>query len=159
MATIEILNVLRMVKKLEKIEQIKLTEKMNKCVVLVQGQAKLLCPADTGALRGSIKTEVKSEGKKCIGRVYTNMNYAPYVEFGTGSKGNGSYPYSVKGLNLSYKDKPWVYTPDGGETFYRTNGQVAQPFLYPALKKNETKIKAILNDALNEEIKKAIGGK
>lgn len=159
MGKIEILNIDRLVKKLDKIANADLTDKMNKAVALVHGQAKALAPSDTGTLRASIHMEVKGDKKKIVGRVYTNLNYAPYVEFGTGIKGNGTYPYKIKGFSLSYKSTPWVFTPDGGETFYRTKGQVAQPYMYPALKRNEKKIQSMFKDAVKEQIKKAIGGK
>lgn len=159
MGTIEILNINRLIKKLDNIANADLTEKMNKAVALVHGQAKALAPADTGALRESIHMEVKKDGKKIIGRVYTNLIYAPYVEFGTGIKGNGTYPYKPKDIALSYRSTEWIYTPDGGETFYRTKGQVAQPYMYPSLKKNEKKIQAMFKEAVKEQIEKAIGGK
>ena len=159
MGTIEILNINRLIKKLDKIANADLTEVMNKAVTLVHGQAKALAPADTGTLRASIHMKVKSEKKKVIGRVYTSLNYAPYVEFGTGVKGNGTYPYKTKDISLTYRSTPWVYTPDGGETFYRTEGQVAQPYMYPALKRNEKKIQAMFKEAVKEQIGKAIGGK
>lgn len=44
-----------------------------------EADAKTLCPVDTGALRGSIKTQV--EGASA--RVTASMEYAGYVEFGT----------------------------------------------------------------------------
>ena len=157
MATIEILNVDRLMTKLDKIANVKVVEAMNKAVTLVQGQAKNLCVVDTGALRSSIHTQVKSGKSEVIGRVYTSMNYAPYIEFGTGNKGRGTYPYKTK-VNLHYKGEPWVYTPDGGETFYRTEGQVAKPFMYPALKMNEKTIKAMFKNGMKESINKAIGG-
>lgn len=157
MATIEILNVDRLMTKLDKIANVKVVEAMNKAVTLVQGQAKNLCVVDTGALRSSIHTQVKSSKSEVIGRVYTSMNYAPYIEFGTGNKGRGTYPYKTK-VNLHYKGEPWVYTPDGGETFYRTEGQVAKPFMYPALKMNEKTVKELLRNGTKESINKAIGG-
>lgn len=157
MATIEILNVGRLIQKLDKIANAQAVDAMNKAVILVQGQAKNLCVVDTGALRSSIHTEVKKSAQEVIGRVYTGMSYAPYIEFGTGSKGNGTYPYKTK-VNLHYRGTPWVYTPDGGETFYRTEGQVAKPFMYPALKMNEKTIKAMFKNGMKESINKAIGG-
>ena len=126
---------------------------MNKATTLVHGQAKMRAPADTGNLRASISMKVTKNNNKIQGRVYTNVNYAPFVEFGTGIKGDGSYPYKVTGLNLTYKDKPWVYTPDGGETFYRTEGHVAQPYMYPALKENEKTIKAMFKNSVKAELK------
>lgn len=53
----------------------------------IQKNAKYLTPVDTGHLRNSIKTrsEIKQDGAEA--QVYTNLEYAPYVEFGTGQKG------------------------------------------------------------------------
>lgn len=45
----------------------------------VEGQAKLYAPVDTGLLRGSINHRV--EGDTAI--VGTNVEYAPYQEYGT----------------------------------------------------------------------------
>ena len=124
---------------------------MNKATLLVHGQAKALAPVDTGNLAGSIHPKVLVQGNLVIGKVYTNLSYAPFVEFGTGNKGNGTYPN--KKLKLTYRSTPWVYTPDEGETFYRTEGQVAQPYMYPAIKQNEKKIKAMFKEALYTDLK------
>ncbi len=45
----------------------------------IEADAKTLCPVDTGALRGSIKTQVEGTSAK----VTASMEYAGYVEFGT----------------------------------------------------------------------------
>lgn len=47
----------------------------------IQKNAKYLAPVDTGHLRNSIKTksEIIQEGVEA--QVYTNVEYAPYVEF------------------------------------------------------------------------------
>ena len=130
-------------------------EAINKATLLVHAHAKALAPVDTGNLAGSIHPKVIKQGRTIKGKVYTNLSYAPYVEFGTGSKGNGTYPYAGEvDVKLSYTSKEsWVYTPDGGETFYRTSGQVAQPYMYPALKKNEKKIKKMISEALHNDCK------
>jgi HK97 gp10 family phage protein len=47
----------------------------------VQRRAKERCPVDTGRLRNSIAIEPADEGLS--GTVGTNVEYAPYVEFGT----------------------------------------------------------------------------
>lgn len=128
---------------------------MSQATAVVHAQAKLLAPNDTGNLAGSIHMEVK-EGKNNIeGRVFTNLSYAPYVEFGTGSKGSGTYPYKIKNLKLSYRSTPWVYSPDGGESFYFTHGQVAQPYMYPSLKNNEKYIKGLFKDGTKDAIRKS----
>ena len=131
---------------------------MNKATQLVHGQAKTLAPADTGQLRGSIHMQVKDTGKELQGRVYTNVEYASYVEFGTGIKGNGTYPYQVEGLNLEYRNKGWAYyDEDKGEWIY-TKGQKAQPYMYPALKQNEKTIKKILKDGVHTKLKENCNG-
>ena len=131
---------------------------VNKATQLVHGQAKALAPADTGQLRASIHMQVKDTGKELQGRVYTNVEYAPYVEFGTGITGNGTYPYSIKGLALEYRNKGWAYfDEDKGECIY-TKGQKAQPYMYPALKQNEKTIKAILKEGVHTKLKENCNG-
>lgn len=156
MATIK--NVDRLLSRLNNISNIELKDAMVKATSLVHAQAKTLAPVDKGNLRGSIHQEVKQNAQIITGRVFTNVQYAPYVEFGTGSKGTGTYPYKIDGLNLSYRDTPWVYTPDGGETFYHTEGQVAQPYMYPALKRNEKYIKQLFKEGVHTELKQNCSG-
>lgn len=152
MASIVIKGINSLTKRLDNIADTKkVKETMTTATLLVHGQAKALAPVDTGNLAGSIHPKVTTGRKEIIGKVFTNLNYAPYVEFGTGSKGSGTYPN--KDIKLSYRSTPWVYTPDGGETFYRTEGQVAQPFMYPALKRNEKKINKMFKEALHTDIK------
>ena len=47
---------------------------------LVERSAKQKAPKKTGALRASITSDVSGT----TGKVYTALEYAPYVEFGTG---------------------------------------------------------------------------
>lgn len=47
--------------------------------IVAEGYAKRLCPVDTGRLRNSI-SHTHDEDSAYIG---TNVEYAPYVEFGT----------------------------------------------------------------------------
>ena len=62
---------------------------------VVRGVAVKLCPVyypkgdpipgvSSGELRNSIYTKVEQDADATIGCVYTNKEYAPYVEFGTG---------------------------------------------------------------------------
>lgn len=118
----------------------------------VQGAAKMLAPVDTGMLRQTISREVKAEKGKVTGIVACWSEYGAYVEFGTGRVGEESNPESASKLGITYKQDGWVYTPDGGENFYYTEGQPAQPFMYPALKDNE---KTIIKN-IQRDIKKAI---
>lgn len=58
----------------------KIQEALTKCALLVEADAKLNCPVDTGSLRSSITHNVYKD----YAEVGTNYEYAPYVEFGTG---------------------------------------------------------------------------
>lgn len=49
--------------------------------LLIETDAKLLAPVDTGRLRASIHAEIAPNGLSAV--VYTNVSYAPAQEFGT----------------------------------------------------------------------------
>lgn len=51
---------------------------------VIEGEAKKKAPINLGALRNSIHVEKVFEGNKREFRVGTNLEYAPYMEFGTG---------------------------------------------------------------------------
>ncbi len=158
MATVTIKGIDRLTQRFDKIANMELKSAVNKATKLVHGQAKDLAPVDKGGLAGSIHMQVTDTGKSLEGRVYTNLEYAPYVEFGTGVTGNGTYPYQIEGLNLEYKDKGWAYyDEDKGEWIY-TKGQEAQPYMYPALKENEKTIKRILKDGVKTKLKENCKG-
>lgn len=74
--------------KMEKLGNVDISSALRKACLIVENDAKLTCPVDTGNLRSSI-THVVNDN---VGIVGTNVEYAPYVEFGTGlfsSKGDG----------------------------------------------------------------------
>lgn len=96
------------------------------CAV-VRNDAIKNAPQDTGALKRSIEFEVAPDGTE--GVVYTNLEYAPYVEVGTGI-------YSTKGGG---RDTPWRY--EGKNGWKTTQGQRAQPYLEPAFQQNTSKIR------------------
>ena len=100
-----------------------------------EGQAKLLAPVQEGRLRGSIHT-VSWDGQESAPRdsadkisqpsgtfdthVGTNLEYAPYVEYGTGK-------YVPEG-----RKTPWSYQDAKGQ-WHTTSGMPAQPYLRPAV--------------------------
>lgn len=127
------------------------------------------CPKKLGQLRASLCLMVNPEDGEIKGMVGTNLEYAPYVEFGTGYVGDEHpHPQDAElGITRShpvreYKDKNgnvrqvkgWVYKDKIKGKFYFTRGQPARPFLYPALQKNRENITEIFQNALHEEIKK-----
>ena len=74
--------------KLENLENFDVSKALEKACFIVENTAKALVPVDTGNLRNSITHEVYGNE----GVVGTNVEYAPYVEFGTGlfsSQGDG----------------------------------------------------------------------
>ncbi len=89
---------------------------------VVRAEAVANCPVDTGALRQSIVVEAADGTSVTVG---TNLEYGIYVEFGTGSKGDPSVSHTTK--------SGWVYFNESTGKFVYTTGQVAQPFLVPAL--------------------------
>lgn len=109
------------------------TSKVKLACALVERAAKQKAPKDTGALRRSITSKVEVIDDTTIGTIYTPLEYAPYVEFGTGL-------FAEEG---GRKDVPWNYQDDEGN-WHSTSGQKPQPFLRPALKENREAILTIL---------------
>lgn len=60
-----------------------LAKEMNASALNIETQAKRLAPANFGKLRQSIKHNI---GEPLMKSVYSDLHYAPYVEFGTGKK-------------------------------------------------------------------------
>ncbi len=116
---------------------------IQKGVELVEGDAKDLCPVDTGDLRNSVYSKVETDQSGIKGKVGTHKEYAPYVEFGTGQKGAESPTPPKAPIGNGYK-VDWL-------------GMPAQPFLYPALMQNKEAIKELCIEELNKEIEK-LGG-
>ena len=133
---------------------------------VVQADAKRLAPGNNGELRNSIKTRVKMDGDKAIAEVYTNMHYAPYVEFGTGPKGQASHSGISPEVSVSYRSSPWYVHEDQinvgpyhfqkiGE-FYKMYGQPAQPYLYPALRDNQERVSKNISNYVRRKIREQL---
>lgn len=114
---------------------------LEKACALVERSAKQKAPKRTGELRNSITSRIDTTGREISGVVYTPVEYAPYVEFGTGlfaEGGNGR------------KDVPWAYKDEKGE-WHSTSGMHPQPFLRPALDDNRTQIIKILREGMGND--------
>lgn len=113
----------------------------------IQKNAKMLTPVDTGTLRNSIKTksEITAEGAEA--QVYTNCEYAPYVEFGTGVRGASSHVEKPEGANIHYNTR-WM-------------GQRAQPYLSSAYlhAKNTGEVEQEVIKSIQQDIRKLERGK
>lgn len=122
--------------RLEELSNQDITGKMQKACAIVERSAKQKAPKDTGALRRSITSKVETEDGKVTGTVFTPLEYAPYVEFGTGL-------FAEEGGRM---DVPWNYQDDEG-VWHSTSGQKPQPFLRPALQENREKIKKLFKES------------
>ena len=137
MAGIEIQGIDRIIEQFEKIADISnMGQALGKACALVEREAKKKAPKDTGALRRSITSKV--EGLEGI--IYTPLEYAPYIEYGTGlfAEGNGR------------KDVPWNYQDDKGN-WHSTSGLKPHPFMRPSLDENREKIVDILKEGVMDD--------
>lgn len=142
MAYIE--NLDKLLTKLENLKTVSVEQAVNEACILVENDAKKRCPVDTGELRMSITHEIEETSEnRTTGAVGTNLEYAPYVEFGTGifsSLGNG-------------RQDRWSYKDAKGE-WHTTIGQQPQPYLHPALDDNREEVKKLIQKKIEEGVKK-----
>ena len=86
----------------------------------------------TGRLARSISSKIEAVTKTSVkGIVFSNVVYAPYEEFGTGSRGSASFDPSLPS------------TP-AGISFSQKVGRPAHPFLRPALRDKTPMIEKLL---------------
>ena len=106
---------------------------LERCGSQAEGYAKDLAPANTGNLRNRIDHKVVGDS------VYigTNVEYAAYVELGTGKYAEGG------------RQDPWVYQDDEGKWHF-THGQRAQPYLKPAVADHKQTYRNIFEDELKK---------
>lgn len=106
---------------------------IGKACALVEGEAKKKAPKDTGALRRSISSTVKG----LEGTVFTPLEYAPYVEYGTGL-------FAEKG---GRKNVPWYYKDEEGK-WHITSGQHPHPYMRPALNENREEVLRLIKEGI-----------
>lgn len=116
---------------------------MDKVVSMIQRSAKSLCPVDTGLLHESIVTSRQDTENEVTGKVSTNVEYAVYVEYGTGQQGAQSPSPPKSPEDVSYRED-WA-------------GMEAKPYMYPALTENMDNIRDTLANALKTAVKEAMG--
>lgn len=133
-------NLDKLISKLEKLDNV--NQAMEQACILVENEAKIKCPVDNGLLRNSITHYIEGNPNELVGVVGTNVEYAPYVEFGTGiysSLGNG-------------RQDRWKYKDAKGE-WHSTIGQHPQPYLQPALEENRRKIEKMFKEQIKKGVK------
>ena len=103
-------------RKLERIKNLERDPRVNQALgrgaARIQAQVKLLTPVDTGNLRNKI---IAQQEKFMQWVVETNVEYAIFVEFGTGKLGDPAVPHTSK--------ESWTYYSDELKRFITTHGQ------------------------------------
>ena len=94
----------------------------------------------TGLLRNSITAQTAKDGDDTCVVVGTNVNYAPYVELGTGI-------YATGGSRAHRL--PWWYMGSDGQ-MHRTFGTAARPYLRPAVEDYARQYKNVLESELRK---------
>lgn len=160
-------------KKLKQLAEIDMKRAVGEVIQIVRLAATLNCPIDTGELQQDIAADVEGDSIRAIGTCWTNKAYAPYVEFGTGPKGQADHAGISPDVTPVYTQSPWwihesqvdrrvaekyrwfyIDTPEG--RFYQCTGQPAHPFMYPALHDNEDKILSNMRASFRAEIGKVL---
>lgn len=160
-------------KKLKQLAEIDMKRAVGEVIQIVRLAATLNCPIDTGELQQDIAADVEGDSIRAIGTCWTNKAYAPYVEFGTGPKGQADHAGISPDVTPVYMQSPWwihesqvdrrvaekyrwfyIDTPEG--RFYQCTGQPAHPFMYPALHDNEDKILSNMTASFRAEIGKVL---
>jgi HK97 gp10 family phage protein len=110
----------------EKIRQSRL--QIERSAINIEREAKNLCPVDDQILRPSIAKKVTAtdSGRVLEAEVGTVVEYAPFVEFGTGS--GVSVPAGQEEFAMQFKGKTG-----------RKRNYPARPFLFPAWEKERPK--------------------
>lgn len=110
---------------------------LGRACALIEAEAKKKAPKGNGELRRSITSKVEDD----TGIVYTPLEYAPYVEYGTG----------LFAENGGRTDVPWSYKDDEGN-WHSTSGMKPQPYMRPALDENrEAVLRIIKEGAVNND--------
>lgn len=131
---------------------------------VVRSVAVKLCPVYSGPwgfvprgeLRRSIYSTVEQDADATIGTVYTDAGHAIFVEFGTGPVGQADHAGISPDVPVAYTQEQWVWV-DEEDGFHTTEGQPAQPFMYPALKSMEKHVVSAIGNDLQAAVRK-VGG-
>ena len=118
-------------------------EAMEAAALMIEAQAKALAPVgNSGELRDKIDHVVKNVDGVVIGQVGSPLDYAPYVEYGTGE-------FAENGAG---RKGGWSYQAPSGEWFF-TWGNEPQPFLRPAFRRNKKKIEEVIGGKFKASFK------
>lgn len=91
--------------------------------------------ADKGGRKGSYSGNVGDRDEKAV-YIGSNVEYAPYIEYGTGSGTSGG-----RKTNWTYKDRK--------DNWHKTGGTAARPYLRPAVADHMDEYKKIIKEELS----------
>lgn len=114
-------------------------EALETACMLVEREARINAPKETGELRRSITSKVEG----FTGTVFSPLEYAPYVEYGTGLF--SQHPAGGR------KDVPWLYRDERTGEYFYTSGQHPQPYMMPALNDNREEIIRIIREGITKK--------
>lgn len=168
-------NVDMLLSKLNSLDSAVAKDTMKKAVmqggIIVQTQAKMLITSDSHALEKSVKLMTKETKKGHQSTVYTKSEYGAYYEFGTGPNGQENHEGISPEVTPRYSQRGWMIPADAmseekarkygfkvayknGEIIgYYTKGQMARPFMYPALHDHQEDILKNTKKLLSQKIK------
>lgn len=138
---------------------------LEQCGGTAEGYAKALCPTGDGILKNSITHAPSISEITDTVEIGTNIEYAPYVELGTGKyaeegghgggwwvyvKGGGGGGGKTSHKRYSQKEAARIVAilKSKGLDAHMTEGQRPQPFLRPALKDHMDEWKHIIEKEL-----------
>lgn len=111
---------------------------LEKCGLVAERYAKKNIKANKSIVTSNLINSITHKRVGDEEYVGTNVEYAPYVELGTGI-------YATGGSGA--KKIPWVYQDSKGK-WHRTSGQQPKPYLKPAARDHTDEYKQIMKEAL-----------
>ena len=110
----------------------------------MQTAVKMLTPVNTGNLRNKIFLDHPNKNEW---HVTTNVEYAAYVEFGTGKLGDPAVPHTAK--------DSWVYYSEELHRFVTTHGQKPVHMFQKGFEQMHVKVFEIVENKVKEIIRNA----
>ena len=147
----------KLLRQFDQLREIAIKKIIEDASARVRDEARQKVVVDTAELQNSIRYRVEDkENGNCRGIIFTNKEYASYVELGAGPVGEANHSGISPNVNPMYSPVGWTYYDKDLKRFIGTRGRPAKPFLYPALHDNRDKIKKFIKARLKQALKEAI---
>lgn len=105
--------------------------------------AQSMAPVRTSRLRTSIASQTGRDGNTYWAQIGTNVEYGPYVEYGTGRRGSDMY---VANDGSAHTTEGLVFRNDW-------QGMGPEPYIRPALYDHKALYMAVISDAVKRSVK------